>query len=90
MDKIAVEELDQQNFRVTVQGRVTTTHEVHVEAEVAARLAPDKAVSELVHKSFEFLLEREPNTSILRRFDLTVISQYFPDYEHTIRAAFGD
>jgi hypothetical protein len=38
-----------------------------------------------VVKSFEFLLEREPNTSILRSFDLSVISQYFPEYENEIR-----
>lgn len=33
-----------------------------------------------------FLLEREPPTSILRTFDLTVISQFYPEYEATIRA----
>ena len=38
----------------------------------------------LVKKSFEFLLEREPNTSILRSFDLPVIGRYFPEYERTI------
>lgn len=43
------------------------------------------SVEELVHKSFEFLLERESNTSILRSFDLSVISRYFPEYESTIR-----
>jgi hypothetical protein len=39
----------------------------------------------LVGKSFEFLLERESNTSILRSFDLPVIQRYFPEYEQTIR-----
>jgi hypothetical protein len=38
-----------------------------------------------VEKSFEFLLDREPNTSILRTFDLPVIQRYFPEYERTIR-----
>ena len=28
-----------------------------------------------------FLLEREPKESILRSFDLTVISRYFAEYE---------
>jgi hypothetical protein len=28
-----------------------------------------------------FLLKREPKESILRSFDLTVISRYFPEYE---------
>jgi hypothetical protein len=38
----------------------------------------------LVQKSFEFLLERESNTSILRSFDLPVIQRYFSEYERTI------
>ena len=41
---------------------------------------------DLVRHSFAFLLEREPKTSILRRFDLTVIGRYFPEWERTIRA----
>jgi hypothetical protein len=39
-----------------------------------------------VEKSFEFLLEREPNTSILRSFELGVTAGYFPEYERTIRS----
>ena len=38
----------------------------------------------LVRRSFEFLLDREPNTSILQTFDLKVIGTYFPEYEETI------
>jgi hypothetical protein len=38
----------------------------------------------LIEKSFEFLLQRESNTSILRTFDLPVIGHYFPDYESAI------
>jgi hypothetical protein len=37
-------------------------------------------VEDLVRRSFEFLLEREPPESILRRFDLAVIQRYFPEY----------
>jgi hypothetical protein len=40
-------------------------------------------------KSFEFFLEREPNTSILRTFYLPLIQQYFPEYEKTIRKMFS-
>ena len=36
---------------------------------------------ELLDFSFKFLLERKPNTSILSKFEITVISQYFPEYE---------
>jgi hypothetical protein len=40
---------------------------------------------ELVKKSFEFLSEREPASSILPEFELPLIGQYFPEYEDTIR-----
>jgi len=38
-----------------------------------------------VRRSFEFLLEREPKESILTRFDLSLISRYFPEYEREIK-----
>jgi hypothetical protein len=41
----------------------------------------EAAVSDLVRRSFEFLLRREPASSILRRFELSVIPSYFPDYD---------
>jgi hypothetical protein len=44
---------------------------------------------ELVRASFEFLLEREPATSILREFSLDVISRYFPGYPAEISARLG-
>ncbi len=41
------------------------------------------AVDDLVSRSFRFLLEREPASAILERFDLSVIPGYFPEYhEH--------
>lgn len=42
-------------------------------------------VEDLVRRSFDFLLEREPPTSILSRFDLSVIRRYFPEYDDTFR-----
>lgn len=47
------------------------------------RITPE----ELIKKSFEFLLEREGPTSILREFALPQIQHYFPEYEQTIRTA---
>lgn len=40
---------------------------------------------ELILRSFEFLLEREPKESILREFDLSEIGRYFPAYETEIQ-----
>ena len=64
-----------------------TSHDVSVPAGYPASLGCGHvAPEELVRASFEFLLEREPATSILREFSLDVISQYFPGYPAQIRA----
>jgi hypothetical protein len=67
---------------VTVRNGGETLHVVRVSRADLARLAPGASdpVS-LVEASFDFLLEREPQESILREFDLIVIGRYFPDYE---------
>ena len=65
-----------------------TEHTVTVSPASVARWARGsdrQDVEDLVHRSFEFLLEREPATSILRRFDLSVIETYFPEYDEMIR-----
>jgi hypothetical protein len=75
------------NVTVTGDGS-STTHEVAVSAADLARLAPGAADPvDLVRRSFEFLLAREPAGSILHRFDLPVIGRYFPDYERAIRGS---
>ncbi len=68
-----------------MQGTPTTTHVVTVMPDYAARLTGGQVADDLlVSRSFDFLLEREPGTSILQRFDLPVISRYFPEYEKVI------
>ena len=42
-------------------------------------------VEDLVQRSFDFLLERESASSILRTFDLSVIERYFPEYNRVIK-----
>ena len=83
---IRVERIDERTFTVTVKDRTTTTHTVAVDPSYHERLTGGRvSVEKLVEKSFEFLLKRESNTSILRSFDLPVIGGYFPEYEHSIR-----
>jgi len=85
MPTIKVKKLDDATFEVTVQDRSTTTHIVTVTRDYAEYLFEGKATTErLIDRSFDFLLEREPNTSILRNFDLPVIARYFPEYERVI------
>ena len=38
----------------------------------------------VIEAAFEFLLDHEPKESILRGFDVTVISRYFPSFEEEI------
>jgi hypothetical protein len=44
----------------------------------------DSGLERVVGVSFEFLLEREPPSSILPEFSLDVIGQYFPEYEEEL------
>lgn len=82
---ISIKKINDTTFDVTVEDRTTTTHRVTVETDYYEKLTGgDVPVGTLVEKSFEFLLEREPNTSILSKFDLPVINRYFPEYEKTI------
>ena len=72
-------------FEVQVtEGATTTTHQVSVPPEMTEELGRGIDQEELVRASFDFLLEREPATSILREFSLDVIPQYFPDYREEI------
>jgi hypothetical protein len=83
---ITVKMIDERTFQVTVTGRSTTNHTVTVDPSYLEKLTGGRFSAEkLVEKSFEFLLERESNTSILPRFELPVIGRYFPDYEKVIR-----
>lgn len=67
-------------------GAITTSHTVTVPPNLPPALgwAPGLEAA-LVEQSFRFLLEREPATSILRRFSLEVIGDYFPEYRAEMR-----
>lgn len=86
--KIEVEKLGDQEFQVRVtEGASQTSHRVTLKKADYDRLTNGKVEpAELVRRSFEFLLENEPKESILRQFDLTVISRYFPDFERDIKS----
>ena len=84
---ITVKKLDNTTYRVVVEGRSMTSHMVRLPDHYYERLTGNKVEPEiLIEKSFEFLLQREPNTSILRSFELSVIGHYFPEYEETIKS----
>jgi hypothetical protein len=75
--------------RYTVTVRSSHSETVH-QVAVPSGLLQDLALGRddelrLVRASFEFLLEREPPSSILGRFDLDIIGRYFPEYADTMR-----
>ena len=85
MPKIIVTAIDEYHVQVTVIDSSNTTHQVSIEPNYALKLAAGKiTTAQLVEKSFDFLLEREANTSIMRSFDLSVIAHYFAEYEQII------
>ena len=83
---ISIKKLSDDVFKVIVADCVTTTHEVTVTDKSLTDLANKEVTkTQLVEFSFEFLLERETNTSILSSFDINVISKYFPYYKDEVR-----
>ncbi len=74
------------DFEVLVESMSITQHKVHVSNDFYKLLTDGKfSYENLIKVSFEFLLERESNNSILSQFDLKVISHYFPEYEKEIK-----
>lgn len=85
MTNVTIEVLDGRAYRVTVtDSRSSSTHEVTADPDDVARFAGGASVEDLIEASFRFLLDREPKESILSRFDLSIISKYFSEYEARI------
>jgi hypothetical protein len=74
MPDIIVTPLADRAYEVVVDGG--SRHRVTVPERFG-----DDDLERVVRVSFEFLLEHEPASSIMREFSLDVISGYFPEYE---------
>lgn len=91
MEKVEItdEQQTEDGWRFVVEvgeGESKTQHSVTVDKEYWEKLADTRhKPEELVRKSFEFLLTREPKESILREFNLHEITKYFPEYESEIK-----
>jgi hypothetical protein len=74
------------DFEVVVrEGESETRHHVTMSREMCERLTTGKHTPErCLEAAFRFLLDREPKESILGRFDVTVISRYFPEFEREL------
>ncbi len=88
--ELLITELSKDKFEITVKANQITKHIVFVTDEILFKLTKNKISKEvLLNFSFNFLLERESNTSILSSFDLTVISKYFPEYTKKVSDKFN-
>lgn len=83
---ITVNKQDENTFQVTIdEDNSSSTHTVTLDDKYHKKLTGGVIPKEdLIKKSFEFLLEREPKESIMSKFDLKVINKFFPEYESYI------
>jgi hypothetical protein len=81
-----ISEGDPLDFEVVVrEGEGETRHHVTVSHEMCEQLTAGKHTPErCLEAAFRFLLDRELKESILRRFDVTEISRYFPEFEREL------
>ena len=78
---LLIAKLSEDQFEITVKAYQLTKHVVTVTDQMLLNLTNNKiSKEELLNFSFNFLLDREANTSILSKFDIIVISKYFPEY----------
>lgn len=85
MAQIEIEPIGDSRYRVVVdEDGSRSSHEVTVHGDDLERLGGGRSADDLIEASFRFLLEREPKESIMGRFDLSVISRYFPEYPDRI------
>ena len=70
---------------VTINANSRTEHVVHLSKADLDQVGYGHSAEEVLRESFRFLLEREPNTSILSSFSLPMIGRYFPEYQQEMR-----
>ena len=83
---VEIEKRSQNEFAVVVEGKGgKTQHIVSLDDDYYHLLTQGRiGKEELIRKSFQFLLEREPKESILAKFNLKLIKSYFPEFEKEI------
>ena len=83
---VSIKKRNDDVFGVVVVDTSTTTHRVTVTDQSLTDLTHSKVTkTQLLEFSLNFLLNREPNTSILSSFDISVISKHFSDYKDKVR-----
>ncbi len=83
---ITVNKTDENTFDVTIdeegsKATKTVTLDDKYHKKITGGIIPKE---EVIKKSFEFLLDKEPKESIMSRFDLRDIVKFFPEFESYI------
>jgi hypothetical protein len=90
IDVMRTGEGDPLEFEVIVyEGKRETRHRATIDKKTCGRLTASMYPADYLEATFRFLLDREPKESILSRFDVTVISRYFPEFERELPRYFS-
>ncbi len=77
---IKIKKIDNDNFIVKIKKNTTSEHKVFFSNDFHSKFPDNKTKETIIKSSFEFLLDRESNESILKSFYLEEINNYFPEY----------
>ena len=78
---IEVKKINDGLFEVLITHDGTTSHLITLNQIDYEKYSHNQSTpEELIKASFQFLLDRESNQSILKKFALNVIENYFPEY----------
>ena len=91
MDTIWIQKIEptDSGWRLQVEvgklGEKALDYQIELDREYYKMIVPKRTIEELMRGTFKFLLAREPKESILRKFNLRVVQEYFPDFEKEIK-----
>lgn len=77
---INVFKIDDNNFIIQID-HISSKHKVFFSDSFYKKFKKNETKENLIKESFEFLLERESKSSILKEFNLEIIQKFFPEYK---------
>ena len=84
-----IESIDNDTFSVSINSEKNTQHTVTFSDKLRESYNLGHIQKDFIIKyAFEFLLMREPNTSILTSFSIDLISNYFPEFKTRLQENF--
>ena len=91
MKLIAVRQIDNNEFLVRINKDSETCHTVIVSDEAHRNFSAGELTKEqLVKKSILFLLQKENQKSILKKFHIEEIENYFPEFSNIAKIGWID